>query len=391
MKRLVIFGLLMLMVISAETVAAGGVGISPAYYREFFEPGLVRSFQFHSFNSDSSKDVNLYVKGDLAQYVNLSESSLTGTGVFTATVHLPDKIDIPGTHKIFIGVMEAKETPEGSAIGGIAAIQGRIDIIVPYPGKYSESTFFINNINEGEEAGYGLEIQNLGLEDLFIKPTIEVYNNDMTKKIITEEIEQVRLKSKNVLNITGTLDTQNLTAGEYQTLAIINWDNETNKINKILRIGEFLVEINDYDYLFEQDKINRFNIGIQNKWNTKIDKVSASVVITDEGKVVGNFKTISVETNPWEIKNITGYFDTTGLEAKRYVASIVLSYGGETSSKLVAIYVNESPTKTYLRYIISTAIAVILIIIAFIYLILKIRKLRRKGVLKKTRKHFLKK
>ena len=135
------------------------------------------------------------------------------------------------------------------------------------------------------------------------------------------------------------------------------------------------MEIKDYDYQFEQGKINPFKIEVENKWNTKIDEVFVEVAITDSGTLVGGFKTISVDTNPWESKNITGYLDATNLEVKRYVAKLSLSYGGAKTSKLVAIYVNEPPVKTYRAYIIIAIIVALLIIAAFTYLIWKIRKL----------------
>ncbi len=377
MKRTIIFGIFILLLLSTEGVVAGGVGISPAYYKIFFEPGMVKSFQFHSFNSDPTKNINLYVKGDLAEYVNLSKHNLTGSGTFTATIKLPEEISVPGTHKIYIGAMESEKVSGEGVIGGIAGIQGRIDIIVPYHGKYAESSFSISDINIGEEAGYKLEVQNLGLEDITVKPTIEIYRGNTTQKLLTKNLATVNLKSKRVLNTIGTLNTRNFPAGKYYAIATIDWGKKIDKIKKIFRVGEFLVKIIDYDYLFEQNKINKFNIEIQNKWNTKINRVSADVVITDEGKVVSSFKTISVETRPWETRNITGYFDTTGLKAKRYTASIVLSYGGKTTSKLVAIYVREPPTKTYMKYIIIASTIALMIILTFIYLILKIRKLRK--------------
>ncbi len=379
MKKIIPVGFFMLVILTS-LVSAGGVGISPAYYKEFFSPGLVSSFRFHSFNLDPTKGVNIFIRGDLAKYANLSELNLTGGGELTVTIRLPNKIDIPGTHKLYVGVIESKKIngSNASAVGGIASVQGRIDIFVPYPGRYSESTFSINNINEGEESGYELNIQNLGVQDLSVKSKIDIYKDNLTKKLITKNMKEFTLNTKHSITSVGTIDTRNLPAGKYQAVATVDWGKITKMI-KTFRIGEFLVEISDYDYLFEQGKINKFNIEIKNKWNTKINKVFADVVITDNGKVVRSFKTVSVSANPWEVENITGYFDATGLKPKRYIASIVLYYDGQTSSKLVAIYVRKPAPQTYIKYIIIAVISILLITLMFIYLILKIRKLKRNG------------
>ena len=134
---------------------------------------------------------------------------------------------------------------------------------------------------------------------------------------------------------------------------------------------------------FEQGKINPFRIEVENKWNTRIEEVFATVSITDAGTLITDFKTVSVDTKPWEIKNITGYFDTTNLEAKRYTAKIILSYDGATTSKLVAIYVHEPSSKTYMNYIIIASIVAILIFTIFIYLIWKVNKLSNQNGKKK--------
>ena len=363
---------------SLQLIQAGGVGISPVYYKEFFEPNLEKEYAFYSFNTNPEKGVTLYVKGDLAEYVNLSRTYLLGSGDFTVTIKLPDKIDKPGTHKISIGAIEATGELSESSIGGIAAIQGRIDILVPYPGKYSESTFKILNINQGEEAPYKIEVHNLGTESLNVKSTIEIFKPNTTQPLITERLTETNMKPKETFRTEGTLDTRDLPPGDYDAFATIDWEQKQTKHNQTLRIGQFLVDIIDYDYQFEQGKINPFKIQVQNKWNSKIDEIFATVSITDQGQVVGNFKTVSIDTSPWETKNITGYFDTTGLETKRYTAKIDLFYGGESSSKLVAIYINPPVTKTYRTYIIAVIMAALLILTTIIYLIWKVRKLEQR-------------
>lgn len=381
MKREILFTLFILATISVNFVSAGGVGISPAYYKVFFEPGLEKSFGFHAFNSDPEKGVNIFLTGDLAEYAELSDSYMKERGGFSVSLKLPEEIEKPGTHHLYVGVIEAQEEID-SGIGGIAAVQSRIDILVPYPGKYAESTFKINNINEGEEIEYELTTENFGSQNLSINSTIEIYKKNSSEKLLTEIIKKSTLKPKETLSVRGTINTKDLPPGEYHAFATIDWG-EIDEINQSFRIGEFLVEIVDYDYQFEEEKINPFNIKIANKWNLKIDQVFANVDITDEGTLVGSFKTASVDTRPWEIKNITGYFDTSNLETKRYTASITLSYGDRITNKLVAIYINESPKKRYTKYIILASIIAIIIIAAFAYLIIKIIKLKKQNAKKK--------
>jgi len=374
MKRITILKLIIFISLSTNIISAGGVGITPVHYKEFFEPGLQKSFEFQSFNTDPTKGVQVYIKGDLANYTNLSETYFIGSGKFIVTIKLPQKIDKPGTHQIIVGAIEAKENGK-TTIGGIAAIQGRIDILVPYPGKYAEATFEINNINEGEEANCKLEIQNLGTEEISINPKIEIYKENKSNNLLTKILNKTTLEPKHTTTLIEILKTQNLPPGEYQATATVNYG-PIIETNKTFRIGEFLVEITDYDYLFEKGKINKFNIEIKNKWNSKINEIFAEVSITDNGKFITGFKTVSTNTAPWEIKNLTGYLDTTNFETKRYIANIMLSYDNETTSKLVAIYIKKPVGKiNYLLYI--TIITGITVGIILIYLLKKIRQLKK--------------
>ncbi len=375
MKRIFIL-LTLTIILTLQLTQAGGVGITPVYYKEFFEPGLVKTYTFHSFSSNPDEGIDLYVKGDLSKYFNLSTKHLLGSGEFTVTMNLPEEIAVPGTHKVYIGASEVKNTSD-VMVGGIATIQGRIDILVPYPGQYSESTFKMSNINEGEEAPYELEIQSLGTEGIIVNSKIEIYKVNTSEILVTKIIPEKQMKSKTTLNIMGTLATKKLPPGEYEAFATVDWGKKKIVLNQTFRIGEFLIDITDYDYQFEQGKINPFNIKIANKWNTKIDKVFATVSITDQGRFITDFKTVSVDTNPWEIKKITGYLDATNLEPKRYTAKITLSYGGATTSKLVAIYINLPPQKVYKKYIILAIIIGLVIISIIIYLIWKIKNLEK--------------
>lgn len=387
MKRT--YFLTLIFLIAFPLASAGSVGISPAYFNEHFEPSLEKTFTFNTFNSNPEEGIGIVLEGDLAQYANLSTNYIQGSGQFEVLISLPEKLEKPGTHTLLVKVFESKNISEEEMIGGIggvAEINAPIKILVPYPGKYIESKFRINNVNEGEDTSYELEIQNLGTEDVTIRASIDIFKNNASgEKILTKRLDEIILKSKNVLNAVDELNTNQLEAGDYYAIATIDYGKK-DFLNDTFKIGEFLIEIVDYNYQFEKGRINRFDIEIENKWNAQMSHIFATVTITDQGKVVSDFKTVSVDTQAWEKRNITGFFDATDLESKRYLANINLFYENLSSNKLVAIYIQDPPkAKNYLLYIIiGASIGAILIITGFILLMVKIIRLRR--LLKKNGK-----
>ncbi|MFA5061021.1 MAG: hypothetical protein WC494_01755 [Candidatus Pacearchaeota archaeon] len=374
MKKVILF--IILIIFCSNFISSGSIGISPSSFRFFFEPGLEKTFNYGVTSSDPSQQIKIYVTGDLAEYVTISKDKFIGRGDFSVKIKLPSTIEKPGTHTILIGAIEDKEEMEGeNIIGGIAAVQARIDIIVPYPGIYLEHTFNIGNINEKEKAQTEIKLDNLGLENLSVKATIKIYDQNETEVLINKEFEEIPLGSKESRVITEELDTEKFSPGEYKGILTLEYKGKTDKDSSQFKIGEFFIRIVDYSYLFEKGKINPFNIEVESKWNTKIDRVYATVSISDEGVILQRFETLSKELSPWEIKNLTGYIDATGLESKRYTASISVKYENSSTNKLVAIHIEEPSEKEVLPFIIL-GVVLLIALIAIILLTSKVRKLK---------------
>ncbi len=386
---------LLVLSLQINFVSAGSVGISPAKFDFFFEPNLEKTFTFTVYNSDSEKGVQLYVKGDLSEYVEVSKMTFEKYGgKFDVTIRLPNKIDKPGKHRILIGAAEYVNESEirNSMVGGIVAIQVPIDIYVPYPGKYAEAKFVVDDIEQGEDLKFNLIIDNLGTEDISVNPFIEVFqdNNKSENKIYDKTLELEHILSKESLTYKGVLEGSDFTSGKYFAIANINYG-DLLRIQDEFRVGQLLVNITDYSYQFESEKINRFNIGVENLWNSKLEDVYAQVRVTNQGNKIDDFTTSSVSLAPWEKTNLTGFFDASNIEKGKYVANINVVYKNITTHKLVTIYVNNLANgfKWFgwmIAGVIMFSVFIILVIAIIIYLIVKVKKLSQIIRIKKKKK-----
>jgi hypothetical protein len=377
MKRLLLFSFVL--IVLSSYAMAGSVGISPAYYVEHFEPNLEKTYSFRAFNPNLDAGISIFLEGSLAQYANLSSDYVDKTSPFTVHLKLPENLSKPGSHILYVAIREAKNDSSGGAIGGLASIRAPIKILVPYPGQYVESELKVGNINEGELAEYDLEIQNLGDEDTILDVFIEVFSVGKSgNRVLMDRVDDVIIKTKNSVTVSDTLATSNFEAGDYYVQATITYSNKTEVVSDNFRIGEFLVDIVDYDYMFDAGRINQFDITIENRWNTRIDSVYADVTITDEGKVVSTFRTVSVDTSPWEVKEMTGFFDATDMEVGRYLANMRVNYGDSSTRKLVAIYIEDPPKeRNYLIYaLIAVGVLSLVMFIGFAILISKLKRLK---------------
>lgn len=369
---------LLIFLILCPVVSAGVIGISPASYKINFEPNLKKTFSFRASTSDPNQKIGIYVKGDLAEYVNLSKTSLLGGGSFDVTLSLPKSFEKPGKHVALIGVIEMDKEIESatSMIGGVAAVQAPIEVFVPYPGKYAEAEFMMEDINEGEFAFFELKIKNLGTDDFKVIPKIEFYDNE--EEIKTEILNDTLIKSQEEKVFNGFIDTSDFSPGVYNVIVKIDYG-QYLEIKDEFKIGTFFINITDYSNEFKPGKINKFYIEIESLWNSRIENVYSEVSVTDQGEIIDQFKTPSADIEPWQKINLTGFFNAEEIEEGKYRANLRVNYQNKTTYKLVVVYVQEPSEINYLLIaVIGGVILFLMTMSIIIYLIIRIRRLNKK-------------
>ncbi|MDP2924967.1 MAG: hypothetical protein Q8N99_01200 [Nanoarchaeota archaeon] len=367
-------------------VNAGSIGISPAKHSLFFEPNKALEFNFKVINSNPDGKLEIYVKGDLSKYVKIDKDMVIGFGIVNVKINLPDVIDKPGVHRILIGAREVSSNNLlVTGVGGLAAIQAPIDIIVPYPGKYAEARFITYDANKGENVSYEVSVNNLGTDAIFFDPYLEVYNQG--KNITDFKFERIILNPKESYNKKGNLS-YDFSPGYYNSSFFIDYG-EKIRLDSFFRIGELFVNITDYSYEFVPGEINNFYIEIENLWNNPINKAYGEIVITDNGVIVAGFKLSFVNLLPWQKANISSFFDAKNIKEGRYIANMNIYYEDKITNKLVTVYFKE-PSFYNLKNIgiIIGAVFAALFFIITIYMFFKIRRLERDSKIKKTRCHY---
>ena len=366
---------------SSQQVSA--IGITPAIIYVDFSPGYTETFTFTVFGDR----VETYVKGDLVDYITLSDITKIrqGENQFSATLSLPAEIEKPGTHTILIGARELPEEAEGegggAAIAALAAVQAPIYVKVPYPGKYLEISLEAPNVKLNETVFFKIHLSNLGKEDVSAKGTIEVFDpaNKSLAKLETEE-KGIRTTEEAVLN--ARWDTTGQKEGSYRAKAVVAYDGKTAVDEKVFRIGILLIKIINYTKEVQADFRNLFEITVESAWNDRITGIWGDVNVIKDNKLIDSFKTITFDLEPWEIKTIRSYWDTEDIEPGLYDANITLYYDGITTSTIGKIAVVrrlriELPAML-VKVWIPALIALIIIINIIIWLVLRKRQGKQK-------------
>ncbi|MBU2052614.1 MAG: hypothetical protein KJ721_00015 [Nanoarchaeota archaeon] len=373
--------LLTVLVILILTKISSALGISPAVVNYNFEPSLRGVIEYTAFEDNPDKELELYVLGDLAEYVKLDKTKLVGGGKFTATIKLPESIETPGKHKIIVGVKEKidEELAKGT-IGTSVIIQAVIVVYIPYPGEYLEIGFRAHDVNIGEPINFELDLTSRGKEDVIAKSKIEIVFQNKTMEVLY--LKDREIKSQQAVNLKKTFDTTNYNPGEYNAIAIVDYGKIARAESKF-KIGELIIYIVNHTKQIVIGNVKSFDIEIESGWNDQIDGAYAEVFILNESKPLINFKTTSTELTPWERKTITGFFDTSNFAEGFYDANITIFYYGremgKSSNELVKVQFVEEKEINYILLSL-VAIGIILLLVAIVLLI-------RKYLFKKKRKN----
>ena len=354
------------------------VGISfPSNNELDFKPGLEKTFNFAV--SASRMDVELFVLGYLSEYVTLSKTIIKSENTdrsFKVIVKLPEKIEIPGHHKVWI---TAKEVIDNSKISGNVgtSCDAMVYILIHIlnPGKYVEMSLSAPNINLNEPVNFAVNVKSFGEEDISsIKAAIDVYSPD-NEKLATIYTDEKPLKSNTEETLHAQLSTIGYHAGTYSAVAILNYDGETKEDKKSFRIGELKIKIINYTKEFEKDKINKLDIEIESDWGNKIENVYGKIKINES-----IIQTPNIELLPWEKKIITTYWDTTNIQAGFYDAEITIYYEDKTTTETGMVSVIEKKV-TFAEEpgVIRLSTTTMLILIIILLIIVDIIWITKKG------------
>ena len=375
-KREMVFVLYLIISVNVLHLASAAMaGVSPGIYAVNFEPNL-KTIAAFNFMSDGDSVFEVYVEGDLAKYVKLDPEELVGGGTVAVILDLPSKIDVPGNHVLHIG---ARQAPGGEGGIGISANpQGTIIVIVPYPGKYATVSLSANNANVGEPVKFNAIATSLGKEDINAYAILDIISMKEKKQVDRIDFGSRFIPSTKSEQFYRELETKNYKAGNYNATIIVTYGGEKPaKESVIFKLGELFVDILSYSNDFERGKINRFNIEAESFWNDPIENLYANVTILDYNIT---FLTPSIDIAPWSKAFLTGYFDTTPIQEKKFKAKITLSYQDKTTEKVVDLRFKSKIS--ILTYAIIGGIVFVAILLAIAIILL----IRRKNAKEKKKK-----
>jgi hypothetical protein len=370
-KSSLLLFLIILFALCSENALA--IGASKYTSRIEFSPNGIEEMRYTVTNENAEQvQVLLSLKGEFSQYASFRPAdkfylSPGESADFYMTITFPETFERPGIYLNRVTITEVK--PNTGAMQFRPELGLRLDINVPYEGKYPYGVLAVDDSKPGQDINFKLTITNLGQETInSLFSTVRFYEGTKEISAVVTTTENNIAKDQAV-ELFGAFKSLNLKPGTYYADAEISYDGETKITEKTTaRVGELKVSILNYTRRTEAGKTKPFFIEVESVWNDPIENTYADVTLKSNLTKLLSFKTTSEVIKPWERKNLSYFIDATGLTPGNYDIEIVLNYANEKNDTVkdsIELFKAEEPKAEKKKGISSTA-AIIIAVLATI-------------------------
>lgn len=324
------------------------LGVAPAIYEKTFTPSMEETVNIKIVNSQH-QDVSVFLsaEGELADYITIDTPDFEMTKdmdykKITYNFRLPHDIGKPGPHeaRILINTKLRSQESKGTKIAAKVVVYSVLRVFVPYPGEYAEVKLIAPNFRVGKESFFGVEINNLGTEDILADSLVNVLT-PLNAKIASLKGERQAVKSKETELVSIGWMPEN--PGNMLAVSEVIYGQNFARDERKFSVGDPDIDIfNISAENFRLGGISKFEIIAQNQWNEPITDVYARFRILDqEGNLYSKYTSEHVEMPAGGIQIIPGYLETSELREGRFIMEISLHYLDKEEKKLFDINVRS--------------------------------------------------
>ena len=344
--------------------------ITPPYVNIDYIPGERVNWSFNVggyYEENSTMNIIAYPSEELNQTTFITSQQpipLKNHEWLPVTGYLDLPLDLkPGIHRT--GVIVQQEIPKNISQGLVAVIgvEYVIYVIVPFPGKYIDSSLQVQNANVGQPIIFTVILTNLGSET--IKDTnilLTIYDKD-NKIIANLSDSQQDIKQYDRVEKIFDWPTGNNPFGFYTTLMNLTYDSIKDSKSINFRIGDILIDItNITGTTIKTGKIGKVSIKSESQYNDNINNVYAQ--IEADNKI---WKSSTINFVPFGVNDLEIFLDTQDIKTGVYDAKAKLFYADKISEKDFKLTVKKNFFQnSALLYISLIAVLIIIVIVAYV-------------------------
>lgn len=362
-RGLCVFGLFIMVLFIGG--ASASLGISPPRMDLDFVPGVQQTFSWAISTDNPNNQIDVYPEGELAPYMKLDRSNLTGGGTVKVTLIMPSDLqNKPGEHRTYF---VAEEKPKNqNFLGSLIKLRAILVVFIPFPGKLVGLELKAYDGNAEGGVPIELTISNKGTDNVSVSPLIRIFDNGGQEKS-SIVFSPVNLELRGKVKLSREVDTKAWNAGIYSVVASANYGNNSAFINTSFKIGSSNVSITDYTKEMYKKGIQKFFVEVESAWNGLLTNVYAEINLSRKNESI--FIKTPYSDLEWNKKTkLIGYADMEEIKKSgKYEGDIKIYYSGKMSEKKISVDVGGGIP--FIGIIIALAVLAVILIGGTIYLI----------------------
>ncbi len=330
-KQKIILLVMLIIILSSNNTYALGIAPSKKIIEYTTEEQTIIARIINTEKRDIT--IKLTAQGPLSEYVTITEPIITLKSTDSEkeiiyTLKLPEGLET-GTQKINILATEIDNSENANTINAIVTITQQLQINIPYATKNIETEISTSTTTINEPVTARLTIRNSGTEKINsitgVIKILDINNNNIYESNMAEQTD---LEKASTINIDKQIEIEKI--GTYKIEYNIKYDEKTIKIQKEFDIGEYNITVLKTSVNnFKLGTIAKFEIQVENEWNTALENVNSEIIILNENEtIIGEVKTQNTIT-PGK-NTITLYWDTKNISTGTYTINIKISNSEKT-------------------------------------------------------------
>ncbi|QQG38591.1 MAG: hypothetical protein HYS32_03215 [Candidatus Woesearchaeota archaeon] len=370
MNKKILIGIVLFVLITLILIPnVQAIGISPGKTTLVLEPGKPLekevAFTLHNNEKKNLKAI-IFTRGELNQSVEVPGGIITMSPQ-EETKLLSYKVKIstglvsePGAHDIEIVALELPSEEEGlTFIGARAAVISKLNVEVPFPGKYATIDADIEEGDIETPTRFIIKVNNKGQQPIVrAYANVEIFGptNELITSIKTQERDVPYAERREVI---ASWHNKNAKPGPYFAVITVFYDGKTAKIDRRFEVGSLTIDIEDVNVKnFKLGGIAKFNIEVNNKWNQEIKEVYAQMIINSQTQEnIAELESAHINIEPLSKATLNTFWDTEGINEGVFDSKIILHYADKTTEKLLKAIVTLDDIKITLIGATAEAIA----------------------------------
>ena len=321
-----------LIIFFSAFIAQTSASLSPAEIMLNSSSGV----QKINFNFEGSQgNYIIFAQGELNSSLSFQENSFSlSSSAKTIECTFSPEGASPGVHEADVVLMNLNSGEQYSA---------RILVSYPYPEKYVNATLQVNNVLEGSETGFVVNLNNMGIENVSdASANIEIFNS-LGTKVAELKTNHASVSSGESVEIRAPWKAD-FPVGEYKAVADIEYDGNSISEERSFNIGNMTLDLQQAIVReFALGGIAKFELLTQNLWDRNISGVTSDIKITDSsGNSIAEFKSTPYDISPLEKADIVSFWDTSNLNAGNYSANVHITGSGMDITKVLSVDVSDN-------------------------------------------------